>query len=106
MGAPESPEDLPTDFDDVERMVMESNRALDTATHDVNAPDGARDLVRSWVFSMLKSRSLRTSWGLTHPDFQRRLTQIWLEMTRGNISVADPEHRHFVERFSQSERLT
>jgi hypothetical protein len=61
----------PVDWDELERLVMESNDAMNPANHDVDDPEGPKELVRSLLFSILKARRLDRS--VIHPDLLAEL---------------------------------
>ena len=66
----------PVDWDELERLVMESNDAMNPANHDVDDPEGPKELVRSLLFSILKARRLDRS--VIHPD-------LWAELESGSM---------------------
>jgi hypothetical protein len=54
------------DWDEAEQLVMKSHDAMNPANHAVDDPDGARELVRSFIFGIAKSREPNLS--IIHPD--------------------------------------
>ena len=73
------PDDILPDMDIEEfgRRVMESNQAMNPANHNVDDPEGPKELVRSLLFGSLKSRSLNRS--MIHAD-------LLAELDSGSIS--------------------
>jgi len=67
------PDDILPDMDIEEfgRRVVESNQAMNPANHEVDAPEGPKELVRSLLFGILKSRELNRS--VIHPDLLAEL---------------------------------